>query len=151
MSSIIEYDPSYVNTTAGKYKISCLVLGAIGLLATGIFKTWTGQYEYFASVAFSVTLILLIVIILKASLRQSTIWLNIEIVICIILAICYVIGSIDVLKVTYHYIFEQKFHLGHVLGSVITSICSVFATLTYFYDAFFKCREGSSSGGTSNV
>lgn len=151
MGSIIEFDSSYLNTTPGKYKITCLTLGAIGLLAVSISRSGSPQYVSLASFAFLVTLILLLILICKASLRQSSLWLKVEVVVCVILTICYIVGTIDIFRVCWYYLFDN-FQLGHFIGTLIATICSIFATLTYASDTALKCREvGGSSGSTSNV
>jgi len=147
----MEFDSSYINTTPGKYKITCLTLGAIGLLALRISSTGpAGQYDYLASLAFLVTLIVLLLLICVASLRQSALVLKIEVVICLVLTICYIVATIDVCQIAWHWLFKN-FQLGHAIGSLIAAICSVFATLTYISDTALKCREVSGSGSTSNV
>jgi len=145
----MEYDSSYVNTTPGKAKISCLTFGAIGLLACNIARVYVPQYNSAAGTAFIVTLILLLLIICKASLRQSSIFLKIEIVICIILTIFYVVGSIDIIRACWYWLFDN-FRLGPFLGSLIASICSILATLAYGYDTLYKFRE-SGVVSSSNV
>jgi len=150
MGSIIEFDSSYLNTTAGKYKISCLTLGAIGLIALSISRTGSVQYASLAGFAFLVTLILLLILICKASLRSSPLWLKIELVVCAILTICYIVGTIDIFRVCWYFLFDN-FQLGHFIGSLIATICSIFATLTYASDTTLKFREVSGSGSTSNV
>ncbi|XP_055312113.1 uncharacterized protein LOC129574313 [Sitodiplosis mosellana] len=150
MGSIIEFDTGYLNTTAGKYKISCLTLGAIGLVACSIARVGGRQYVSLASFAFLVTAILLLILICKASLRQSSLWLKVEVVVCVILTICYIVASIDIFRVCWYYLFD-RFDLGPFIGSLIATICSIFATLTYASDTALKCRESSGSGSTSNV
>lgn len=150
MGSIIEFDSSYLNTTGGKYKISCLTLGAIGLIALSISRTGSVQYASLAGFAFLVTLILLLILICKASLRSSPLWLKIELVVCAILTICYIVGTIDIFRVCWYFLFDN-FQLGHFIGSLIATICSIFAMLTYASDTTLKFREVSGSGSTSNV
>jgi len=145
----MEYDSSYLNTTPGKSKISCLIFGGVGLLACNIARIYVPQYNSAAGTAFIVTLILLLLILCKASLRQSSIFLKIEIVICIILTIFYVVGSIDIIRACWYWLFDN-FRVGPFIGSLIASICSILATLTYAYDTLFKFRE-SGVVSTSNV
>ncbi|XP_031639254.1 uncharacterized protein LOC116351306 [Contarinia nasturtii] len=151
MSSIIEFDTGYLNTTPGKYKVSCLTLGALGLLACYISGIYGYRYQYLASFAFLVTVILLLVLICKASLRQSSVWLKVEVVICVILTICYIVATVDILTLCWNYLFNYTFNLGRVIGSIIATICSILALLTYTSDTRLKCREVSGSGSTSNV
>lgn len=150
MGSIIEFDTGYLNTTPGKYKISCLTFGAIGLLACSISRTGGYQYVSLASFAFLVTAILLLVLICKASLRQSSLWLKVEVVVCIILTIVYIVATIDIFKACWYYLFDH-FVLGPFIGTLIATICSIFATLTYASDTASKWREMGGSSSTSNV
>jgi len=145
----MEYDSSYLNTTSGKSKISCLAFGVIGLLAVNIAGIYVPQYNSAAGTAFVVTLILLLILLCKASLRQSSVFLKIEIVICIILTIFYVVGSVDIVRACWYWLF-RNFQLGYFIGSLIASICSILATLTYLYDTIHKFRE-SGMVSTSNV
>lgn len=145
----MEYDSSYLNTTPGKAKISCLTLGFIGLLAVNIAGLYVPQYNSAAGTSFVVTLILLLLILFRSSLLQSSIFHKIEIIICIILTIFYVVGSIEIIRVCWYFLFNN-FRLGPFIGSLIASICSVLATLAYGYDAVDKFRE-TRSVSTSNV
>lgn len=142
-------DSSYLNTTPGKAKISCLTLGFIGLLAVNIAGLYVPQYNSAAGTSFVVTLILLLLILFRSSLLQSSIFHKIEIIICIILTIFYVVGSIEIIRVCWYFLFNN-FRLGPFIGSLIASICSVLATLAYGYDAVDKFRE-TRSVSTSNV
>jgi len=147
----VEFDTGYLNTTPGKYKISCLTFGAIGLLACSISGVRPYQYVSLASFAFLVTAILLLVLICKASLRQSALWVKVELVVCVILTIVYIVATIDVFKLCWHLLFD-RFILGPFIGSLIATICSIFATLTYASDTALKWREvGGPSSSTSNV
>ncbi|KAG4076481.1 hypothetical protein HA402_014445 [Bradysia odoriphaga] len=145
----MEYDSSYLNTTPGKAKISCLLFGLIGLLACNIAGIRVYQYNSAAGTAFLVTLILLLLLICKSSLRQSSIFQKIELVICIILTIFYVVGSIDIIRACWYYLFNN-FILGPFIGTLIASICSILATLAYGYDSIDKFRE-TRGVSTSNV
>lgn len=142
-------DSSYLNTTPGKAKISCLTLGFIGLLAVNIAGLYVPQYNSAAGTSFVVTLILLLLILFRSSLLQSSIFHKIEIIICIILTIFYVVGSIEIIRVCWYFLFNN-FRLGPFIGSLIASICSVLATLAYGYDAVDKFRE-TRIVSTSNV
>ncbi|KAJ6633961.1 hypothetical protein Bhyg_17892 [Pseudolycoriella hygida] len=145
----MEYDSSYLNTTPGKAKISCLTFGFIGLLAVNIARVYVPTYNSAAGTAFLITLILLLLLICKSSLRQSSIFRIIELVICIILTIFYVVGSVDIIRACWHWLFDD-FKIGPFIGSLIASICSILATLAYGYDAIDKLRE-TRSVSTSNV
>lgn len=144
----MEYDSSYLSTTPGKAKISCLTFGLIGLLSVNIARLYVPQYNSAAGTAFLVTLFLLI-LLCKSSLRQSSVFQKIEIVICIILTIFYVVGSIDIIRTCWYWLFDN-FRLGPFIGSLIASICSILATLAYGYDTIDKFRE-TRGVSTSNV
>lgn len=204
MGSIIEFDTSYVNTTAGKYKVTCLVslfalffprwsvlffqlyfvqqvldtvyifeniwflftflvkyiffslrfslfffsrnrflssirnglnqvLGAIGLLAASITKTGHAQYVSWATFAFLVTLILLLILICKASLRQSSLWLKVEVVVCVILTICYIIALISIFQTCWYYLFD-RFDLVPFIGSLIATVR---INIVLFFSTYF--------------
>lgn len=145
----MEYDSSYLNTTPGKAKISCLTFSLIGLLSVNIAGLYVPQYNSAAGTSLVVTLIVLLLILFKSSLLQLSAFRISEIVICVILTILYVIGSIDIIGVCWRILFNH-FSLGYFIGSLIASICSVLATLTYGYDAVDKFRE-TRTVSTSNV
>lgn len=97
------------------------VLGAIGLFACNIARVYATQYSSAAGFAFTVTLILLLLIICKASLRNSDIFQKVEIIVCAILTIVYVAGTVDVFKFCWYYLFDN-FQLGHFIGSLIATV-----------------------------
>lgn len=145
--------------------------GGIGLLAVNIARVVVYQYNSAAGTAFIVTLTLLLLLLCVASLRQSSVFQKVEIIICIILTIFYVVGSIDIIRACWHWLFSN-FQLGPFIGSLIasvrkwveqpynlqflffipfmTQICSILATLTYAYDTINKFRE-TGLVSTSNV
>jgi len=150
MGDVLAIDSGYVNSPGGKYKISCLVLGAIGLLACNLTRIYAVQYNSAAGAAFVVTLILLILLICIAPIRTSSIFLKIEILVCVILCICYVVGSINIFRACWYWLFDN-FQAGPFIGSLVATICSILATLTYAYDAIYKFREAQGGSSTSNV
>lgn len=79
------------------------------------------QYNSAAGTAFLVTLILLLILLFKSSLRQSSIFRTIEIVICVILTIFYVVGSVDIIRACWYWLFNN-FRLGPFIGSLIASV-----------------------------
>lgn len=108
-------------------------MGAIGLIALTISRTGSVQYASLAGFAFLVTLILLLILICKASLRSSPLWLKIELVVCAILTICYIVGTIDIFRVCWYFLFDN-FQLGHFIGSLIATV-RIF--ILYFYYVFW--------------
>lgn len=97
------------------------------------------QYNSAAGTAFLITLILLLLIICKASLRQSSIFLKVEIVICVILTIFYVVGSIDIIRACWYWLFDN-FRLGPFIGSLIASVCTPFITIyNYTINSCYSC------------
>lgn len=90
-------------------------------MACAILNTGGAQYTSLASFAFLVTAVLLLILICKASLRQSSIWLTVELVICLILTICYIVATIDIFRLCW-YIFNH-FQLGPFIGCLIATVC----------------------------
>lgn len=108
--------------------------GLIGLLAVNIARVYIDQYNSAAGTAFLVTLILLIIIICRSSLRQSSIFRTIEIIICLILTIFYVVGSFYVIKACWYWLFDN-FRVGPFIGTLIASVSrkTVEAQFSLFY------------------
>lgn len=100
------------------------MFGAIGLLACNIARIYVPQYNSAAGSAFIVTLILLILIICIQPIRTSSIFLKIEIIICVILCICYVVGSIDICRAAWSWLFDN-FRAGPFIGSLIAAVCII--------------------------
>jgi len=154
MSTIIEYDHSYLNTTPGRFKVTCLVLSVIGILAVklGGYTDRGDNFCYVASVAFTVTGILLLLFICKSSFRHSVIWLKIEIIICAILTIAYVFATIDIFRVFWYFLFNH-FNLIRCISYLIALICGIFSITTYAYDTSLKYKDlrETPAGGLSAV
>lgn len=104
------------------------------MIAVNVARTGGHQYVSLASFAFLVTAILLLILICKASLRQSALWLKIEVVVCIILTICYIVGTIDIFRICWYYLFDH-FVLGPFIGSLIGTVINTKHSQT---NEFFK-------------
>lgn len=107
-------------------------MGAIGLIALSISRLSSVQYASLAGFAFLVTLILLLILICKASLRSSPLWLKIELVVCAILTICYIVGTIDIFRVCWYFLFDN-FQLGHFIGSLIATVRIFWHIFSFFF------------------
>lgn len=79
------------------------------------------QYSSIASFAFLVTLILLLILICVSSLRQSAIWLKVELIITIILTIMYIVATVYAFKTCWHFLFDN-FQMGYFIGTLIATV-----------------------------
>lgn len=111
-------------------------MGAIGLIALSISRLNSVQYASLAGFAFLVTLILLLILICKASLRSSPLWLKIELVVCAILTICYIVGTIDIFRLCWYFLFDN-FQLGHFIGSLIATVRIFWHIFSFFFSLSF--------------
>lgn len=109
--------------------------GLVGLLAVNIARVYVPQYNSAAGTAFVVTLILLLLLVCKSSLRQSSIFQKVELVICIILTIFYVVGSIDIIRACWFWLFDN-FRLGPFIGSLIASVSNLNSNSLYSFSYF---------------
>lgn len=139
----VECDTSYLNTVPGRIKVTCLILCIIENVAAKIGATYFAEIEkiiYVVSDAFLITAILLLLFICVPSFRNSSLWLKIEIVICAILAITYIFGTIEAFTFAWRYTFNN-FKVLQCIFSLITLIACVFSLLTFAYDASLKYKD----------
>lgn len=79
-----------------------------------------GDYSSAAGTCFTVTLVLLIILVCLPFLRQSIIMLWVELVITALLTIAYAYGTFTILKVT----IDHLNHFNkHFIGFLIAAVC----------------------------
>jgi len=138
----IEYDGSYLNSTPGKIKIACLVLSIVGILVlkiTGGARYSHGDYFcYIASTAITLTGICLVLLLCIPSLQQNRIFLIVELIICVILTIGFVVATWDVFMGVWDLLHATNHTLFAVIGYIVAVLCGIFSVIQYAYDAQFK-------------
>lgn len=115
-------------------------VGGLGWFAFEIGGSYIGeQFAYIAAWAFCVTGFLLLLFICKSSLRNSLLWLKIEIVICAILTIGYIFATFETIQTTWHYlwIFYNAYKLCCSAATLVSQEIQTFYAKVFFIFVIF--------------